>query len=80
CLRLAIEAAGEGGSLPCVLNAADEVATQAFLNKIIKFVDIPEIIAQVISRHKKIPRPNLEQILATDAWARFQAEQIIRTY
>jgi 1-deoxy-D-xylulose-5-phosphate reductoisomerase len=80
CLRLAIEAAGEGGSLPCVLNAADEVATEAFLKKRMKFIDIPRIIAQVIRRHKKIARPNLDQILATDAWARSEAKRIIRTY
>jgi 1-deoxy-D-xylulose-5-phosphate reductoisomerase len=77
CLRLAIEAAAEGGSLPCVLNAADEVATEAFLNKRVKFIDIPRIISQVMRLHKKITRPNLNEILVTDAWGRQQARRII---
>jgi 1-deoxy-D-xylulose-5-phosphate reductoisomerase len=78
CLRLAIEAAGEGGSLPCVLNAADEVAVKAFLNKRINFTDIPRIITQVVNRHKKIAQPSLEEILATDARTRTEAEHIIK--
>ena len=80
CLRLAIEAAEEGGSMPCVLNAADEVAVRAFLNKRINFTDIPRIIAQVMDEHKGIIQPSLEEILSTDAWARTEAEEIIKTY
>jgi len=78
CLRLAFEAAKEKGTLPCVLNAADEIAVAAFLNKRINFVDIPEIIAKVIDRHKKINNPSLEEILFTDAWARNQANLMLR--
>jgi 1-deoxy-D-xylulose-5-phosphate reductoisomerase len=77
CLRLAIEAAGEGGSLPCVLNAADEMAVNAFLNKRIKFTDIPTIIAKVLNRHRKIADPCLQEILAVDDWARAEARKII---
>ena len=80
CLRLAIEAAEEGGSIPCVLNAADEVAVDAFLNKRINFTDISRIIAQVMNRHKKINDPDLEEILAADDWARDKAREIIKTY
>ncbi|MFC1657966.1 1-deoxy-D-xylulose-5-phosphate reductoisomerase [Candidatus Omnitrophota bacterium] len=78
CLGLAIEAAAEGGSLPCVLNAADEVATEAFLNRRIKFVEIPRIIKRVIVRHRKIGNPDLETILACDSWARSEAKRIIK--
>ena len=78
CLRLAIQAAEEGGSLPCVLNAADEVAVGAFLNKRIHFTDIPRVIAKVIQRHKKITNPCLEEILSTDTWARGEAKRIIK--
>lgn len=77
CLRLAIQAAREGGSLPCVLNAADEVAVDAFLNKRIDFSRIPEIVARVTQGHKKINHPSLAQILSVDAWARAEAKQII---
>lgn len=80
CLRLAIEAADEGGSMPCVLNAADEVAVDAFLNKRINFIDIPRVIVRVINRHKKISTPCLEEILATDTWARDEAERIINDF
>ncbi|MFH1577819.1 MAG: 1-deoxy-D-xylulose-5-phosphate reductoisomerase [Candidatus Omnitrophota bacterium] len=78
CLKLAIEAAKEGGSLPCVLNAADEVAVDAFLNKRISFIDIPRVIARVIDSHKKISNPSLDDILDTDAWARSQTQRIIK--
>lgn len=78
CLRLGIEAAGEGGSMPCVLNAADEVAVEAFLNKRINFIDIPRIIAQVIDGHKKIIDPSLEEVLSTDTWARAEASRVIK--
>ena len=77
CLRLAIQAAREGGSMPCALNAADEVAVYAFLNKRINFTDIPGIIAGVMNHHKKIINPSLKEILATDVWARTEAERII---
>jgi 1-deoxy-D-xylulose-5-phosphate reductoisomerase len=77
CLRLAIEAAEEGGSLPCVLNAADETAVNAFLNRRIKFVDIPTIITKVLNRHRKIADPCLQEILAVDDWARAEARKII---
>ena len=77
CLRLAIEAAAEGGSLPCVLNAADEMAVNAYLNRRIKFIDIPTIIAKVLNRHRKIADPCLQEILAVDDWARAEARKII---
>jgi 1-deoxy-D-xylulose-5-phosphate reductoisomerase len=77
CLRLALGAAKEGGSMPCVLNAADELAVGAFLNKRINFIDIPRIIAKVMNRHKKITNLCLEEILATDDWARTEARRII---
>lgn len=77
CLKLAVQAADEGGSMPCILNAADEVTVDAFLNKRIHFTDIPKTVARVMDRHRKINNPGLEDILATDAWARAEAEKII---
>ena len=64
--------------MPCVLNAADEVVVEAFLNNRIHFTDIPRVIAGVLRRHKKVVDPCLEDILASDTWGRAEAEGIIR--
>lgn len=77
CLGLAIEAAEKGATMPCVLNAADEIAVEAFLNRRINFTDIPGIIEQVMRRHKVITRPSLQDILDTDKWARKEAKILI---
>lgn len=69
-LRLAYEAGRAGGTLPAVLNAANEVAVEAFLNERIKFTGISEIVTRVIERHTSIAAPELEEILAADQWAR----------
>ncbi|RKY33015.1 MAG: 1-deoxy-D-xylulose-5-phosphate reductoisomerase [Candidatus Omnitrophota bacterium] len=73
CLKLAYLAAYEGGTLPTVLNAANEVAVDEFLKKRIKFGSIPEIIKRVMHRHKNKARPYLEDILDADIWARIEA-------
>ncbi len=73
CLALAMEAAATGGTLPAVLNAANEVAVQAFLDRRIRFTQIPAVVGAVMQRHEIIDPPNLEQILEADRWARQQA-------
>ncbi len=80
CLRLAISAAKQGGTMPCVLNAADEIVVGAFLNNRINFTDIPRVIASVMESHKSISDPSLDEILHTDNWARVRTEEIIRGY
>lgn len=67
CLRYAYEAGKRGGSLPCVLNAANEAAVQAFLEGRIKFTDIPRIIQKALDEHLPIDNPELDQILFIDA-------------
>jgi len=74
CLGYAMEASKAGGTMPVVLNAADEVAVSLFLEKKIKFIDIPKIVGRVMSKHKVIINPNLNQILETDTWAREEAK------
>ena len=69
CLRLAYEAAKLSGSVPCVLSAADEVAVGAYLADKIPFVDIPKIIENVLSHHRRIEDPDLEQIQGAHDWA-----------
>ena len=66
-LKLAYEAIGIGGSMPTVLNAANERAVSLFLNDRIRFLDIYDIIKQSMDRHKKIDDPTVEQILEAEA-------------
>lgn len=77
CLKLAFEAGKEGGTLPCVLNAANEVAVAAFLNKRCKFTDIDQIVARVMYKHQKEQVDSLEQLEAIDAWAREEARSMV---
>ncbi len=73
-LRLAEEAARQGGTLPCVLNASNEIAVNAFLKGKIKFLEIPEIIEKVMKKHQKEQVKSLNQLLEIDLWARKEAE------
>jgi 1-deoxy-D-xylulose-5-phosphate reductoisomerase len=71
---LALAAGRAGGTAPCVLNAADEVAVSAFLDGRIGLAVVPELIARVLDAHAPMPVESLEQLLAVDAWARETAE------
>ena len=73
CLGLARRAASVGGTLPAVLNAANEVAVEKFLDQRIPFGGIWRLVERVMERHSPINAPDLEQILAADAWARREA-------
>ena len=73
CLSLAYQAAKELGSLPAVMNAANEVAVSKFLDGRIKFVDIPRIVSKVMRSHRNNKSPGLNDILKADAWARQEA-------
>ena len=75
CLGLSFEAARRAGSLPCVLNASNEVAVEAFLKGRISFLSIPKIIEKVLASHRVILQPKLEDIFRTDSWARQKAEE-----
>lgn len=77
CLALAREAGVAGGTMPAVLNAANEVAVKAFLNERTSFLSIPEIIEGVMIRHTVMHSPDLTAILAADGWARRTAEQML---
>lgn len=66
CLPLAVSASEEGGSCPAVMNAANEVLVQAFLDHKIGFTDIPEGIEKILQQHHKIEDPDLAQILEID--------------
>ena len=79
CLELAYSAAKVGGTLPTVLSSADEVVVQAFLNRQIGFMDIPNYLEEVMTRHDVIFQPTLDDILAADRWARSIARELIQT-
>ena len=73
CLSLAYQAARELGSLPAVMNAANEVAVSKFLDGRIKFMDIPRIVSKVMRSHRNNKAPGLNDILKADTWARQEA-------
>jgi len=77
CLALAYKACEIGGTCPAVLNAVNEVAVHAFLEKQISFLNIPEINKEIMARHPAVANPTLSDILEADQWARAQAEQVI---
>ena len=70
CLAMAFNAVHTGGTLPAVLNAANEVAVEAFLENRLAFTDIPVVIGRVMASHQTLDAPTLEDILHADSWAR----------
>ena len=66
-LKLALRAATEGGSMPTVFNAANEKAVALFLNRMIRFLEIPETIEMCMDAHKRIANPTVDEILSTES-------------
>jgi 1-deoxy-D-xylulose-5-phosphate reductoisomerase len=77
CLQLAFDACTEGGTMPAVMNAANEIAVEAFLSKKIPFTHIAKIIDATMNVHNLIQAPDLEIILASDNWARKKAQSFV---
>jgi 1-deoxy-D-xylulose-5-phosphate reductoisomerase len=75
CLRLAREAMKKGGALPCALNAADEVAVEAFLERRLPFPGIAEVIERVLARTPRTRFEKMDDVLAADAEARRTATE-----
>jgi len=78
CLALARAAARVGGTMPVILNAANEVAVQEFLNNNLSFPGIWRTVEQALSRHTARANPDLPEILAADRWAREEANRLIK--
>lgn len=76
CIRLAYECGRRGGTLPAVYSAANEVAVARFLQGDISFLQIEQIISDVLEQHKPVASPDLETIFAADQWARKQASKM----
>jgi len=70
CLRIAMEAGRQGGTVPAVMAAADEIAVERFMAHDIPFTAIPAVIEAVLSQHQRVDDPDLETVLGVDAWAR----------
>ncbi|MCM2305619.1 MAG: 1-deoxy-D-xylulose-5-phosphate reductoisomerase [Elusimicrobia bacterium] len=76
CLALAREAAQKGGGMPAVLNAADEIAVEAFVAGRIKFTDIPRVIEKTMAAYTPSGGlPGFQEVVEVDAWARAKAEE-----
>ena len=76
-LGLARRAGDEGGTLPAVLNAANEVAVEAFCDRQLSYMGITESVAAVMAAHEVVAQPALEEILEADSWARNAAQNVI---
>jgi 1-deoxy-D-xylulose-5-phosphate reductoisomerase len=76
-LALGYAAARTGGTMPAVLNAANEMAVAAFLKGHLKFMDIPRTVAATMDHHQQQPLESLEQVLAVNRWARDYAHNLI---
>ncbi|WP_041667677.1 1-deoxy-D-xylulose-5-phosphate reductoisomerase [Acetohalobium arabaticum] len=80
CLDYAYQAGELGGTMPAVLNAANEVAVARFLAGKLKFIEIPKVIKRVMEQHQIVESPNLTEILAADSWARTQGEKEVEAF
>jgi 1-deoxy-D-xylulose-5-phosphate reductoisomerase len=78
-LNLARKAGETGGTLPAVMNAANEMAVAAFLDRQVRFPQIWQIVAQVMDRHRAVAHPDLDAILRADQWARGEATRIVKS-
>ncbi len=77
CLDLALKAAEIGGSMPAVLNGANEIAVESFLKGSIGFLDIPDLIEKTMALHKSHPIDSIETVMEVDRWARDMARSIL---
>ncbi|MBI4830531.1 MAG: 1-deoxy-D-xylulose-5-phosphate reductoisomerase [Candidatus Lindowbacteria bacterium] len=80
CLGLAYEAAKVGGTMPAVLNAANEIAVEEFLQRRMRFCDIPGMIEHVMNEHTTVFDPTLGDVMAADRWARESVKASQRSY
>jgi 1-deoxy-D-xylulose-5-phosphate reductoisomerase len=76
CLGLAYRAINEGESMPAVMNAANEIAVEAFLEGRIGFVQIAEVIERTMDAHRAHDLKTIDEVLLADAWGRDKAREI----
>ena len=78
-LKLARRAGETGGTLPAVMNAANEIAVAGFLDRQVRFPDIWQIVEEVMNRHTSVAHPDLDAILQADQWARNEAQGLCKS-
>jgi len=78
-LKLARRAGETGGTLPAVMNAANEIAVAGFLDRQVRFPDIWQIVEEVMNRHTPVAHPDLDAILQADRWARNEAQGLCKS-
>jgi 1-deoxy-D-xylulose-5-phosphate reductoisomerase len=78
-LNLARRAGETGGTLPAVMNAANEIAVAAFLDRQVRFQQIWDVVEEMMNRHTAIAHPNLDAILQADQWARNEAQGCVKS-
>jgi 1-deoxy-D-xylulose-5-phosphate reductoisomerase len=78
-LALAFEALNQGGNMPCILNAANEVVVQAFLTDRISFLQMPEVIEQMMGKASFLKNPNLEDYIQTDKEVRIITGELVKS-
>ena len=76
-LNIARRAGAIGGTLPAVMNAANEIAVAAFLDRRVRFPDIWQIVEEAMNRHTPVAHPDLDAILEADQWARAEARKCV---
>jgi 1-deoxy-D-xylulose-5-phosphate reductoisomerase len=79
-LKLARRAGEAGGTLPAVMNAANEIAVSAFLDRHVRFPQIWRTVEEVMDRHASVAHPDLDAILRADQWARAEATRIVKSF
>jgi 1-deoxy-D-xylulose-5-phosphate reductoisomerase len=78
-LQLAFDALGAGGNAPCVLNAANEIAVAAFLNRQVGFLEMSDLIEETLAKATFVKHPSLEDYVASDLEARTITENLIKS-
>lgn len=78
-LDLTYDALKKGGTMPCVLNAANEVAVKAFLNEQIPFTGIPQVVSDTMLQHEVLKGDSIEEVLSASKWAKLKAEELMKT-
>src|SRR6266487_3062663 len=78
-LNLARYAGETGGTLPAVMNAANEIAVAAFLDRRVRFPHIWQVVQEVMNRHTSVAHPHLDEILQADQWGRAEAAKTLKT-
>jgi len=76
-LALSYDAIRTGGTMPCVLNAANEIAVEAFLDRRISFTSIPRVVSMTMAEHRVLMADTIEEIIKVSDWAKMKAAEIV---